>query len=230
MTSALSPPKPTFANGTVEALKWLALALMTLDHVNKYFYGDHLAWMFRCGRLVLPIFLAVLAYNLARPQAIERGIHIRTMKRMLLFGALATPPFIAIGSTILWGWWPLNVMFLLLAMTACIYLIDRGTLRHKATAVVVFLIGGALPEYWWPGIALGLCFWWYFRKPSWLAAIAVVLGTASLAVINGNYWALASLPLLWLATRIDIRVPRLRLAFYVYYPAHLAVIWLIKML
>jgi hypothetical protein len=30
------------------------------------------------------------------------------------------------------------------------------------------------------------------------------------------------------ASRIDLRVPRLRFVFYVYYPLHLAALWLIR--
>lgn len=52
-------------DGTVEALKWLALALMTGDHVNKYLFNGTLPFLFEAGRLALPIFVFVLAYNLA---------------------------------------------------------------------------------------------------------------------------------------------------------------------
>jgi hypothetical protein len=46
-------------NGTVEALKWLALALMTGDHVNKYLFNGTLPFLFEAGRLALPIFVFV---------------------------------------------------------------------------------------------------------------------------------------------------------------------------
>jgi hypothetical protein len=32
------------------------------------------------------------------------------------------------------------------------------------------------------------------------------------------------------ATRVDLRLPRLRWAFYLYYPLHLGVLWLICMI
>jgi len=54
------------ADGTAEALKWLALVLMVLDHVNKYLYNDALLWVFPIARLSFPLFGFVLAYNLAR--------------------------------------------------------------------------------------------------------------------------------------------------------------------
>ena len=53
----------------------------------------------------------------------------------------------------------------------------------------------------------------------WIGALA------SLYVINRNLWALAALPLIFAASQVKINVPRGRLGFYVYYPAHLAVLW-----
>ena len=55
-----------------------------------------------------------------------------------------------------------------------------------------------------------------------------VLACAALWFINRNLWALAALPVLFLASRVDVRVPRLRWAFYAYYPLHLAALWLIR--
>ena len=59
-------------------------------------------------------------------------------------------------------------------------------------------------------------------------AINAVLACAALWFINRNLWALAALPVLFLASRVDVRVPRLRWAFYAYYPLHLAALWLIR--
>lgn len=52
-------------------------------------------------------------------------------------------------------------------------------------------------------------------------------GLRALWFINRNLWALAALPVLFLASRVDVRSPRLR-AFYAYYPLHLAALWLIR--
>lgn len=77
-------------------------------------------------------------------------------------------------------------------------------------------------------VALGLASWWFFKRPSWASAAAVVLACASLWIPNGNGWALAALPLIVVASRLDLRVPRLKWAFYAFYPAHLAALWLIR--
>nr|BAC81999.1 TrbP [Delftia acidovorans] len=214
-------------DGTVEALKWLALVLMTGDHVNKYLFNATLPVLFEAGRVALPLFVFVLAYNLARPGTLERGVYGRTMSRLAMFGALASVPFVALGGLYA-GWWPLNVMFTLLVVTATAYLVERGGKLHLAAAGVVFLVGGSSVEYWWPAVAFGLAVWSYTRRPSWAAAAVAVLACAALWFVNRNLWALAALPVLFLASRVDVRVPRLRWAFYAYYPLHLASLWLIR--
>jgi len=83
-------------------------------------------------------------------------------------------------------------------------------------------------EYWWLGLTLGVAIWRYCKQPSLPAAAVTLLACAGLWLINGNGWALAALPLLLAATRLDLRMPRMRRAFYVYYPLHLGVIWLIR--
>ena len=46
-TSAAAPL--VIANGTLEGLKWFAAALMILDHINRFFYGDRIAvLLWRC--------------------------------------------------------------------------------------------------------------------------------------------------------------------------------------
>jgi hypothetical protein len=56
------------------------------------------------------------------------------------------------------------------------------------------------------------------------------LALPALCVVNGNIWALLAFPLLAVASEaeVDVRVPRLRWAFYAFYPAHQAVLALLR--
>lgn len=238
----MSMPRLAIPNGSVEGLKWLALVLMTGDHVNKYLLNGTMPALFDAGRLAMPIFAFVLAYNLARPGSLERGAYSRTMIRLVIFGALATPAFIALGGLV-YGWWPLNVMFTLLIAAAVLSLLDKGQRRHLIAAravfatgavsllgaAAVFMLGGSVVEYWWPALSISLAVWWYSKKPSVSAVLLLLAGLAGLCFINGNLWAFASLPLIAIAALLDLRVPRLRWAFYAYYPLHLAVIYLVRL-
>jgi hypothetical protein len=218
------------SDGTLEALKWLGLILMTGDHVNKYLLNATLPGLFEAGRLCLPIFVFVLAYNLARPGALARGVYDRTIKRLLTFGVFASVPFIALNLNHLHSWLfgPLNVLFTLLVITVTAYLIEKDGIVNQGTAFVVFLLDGLLVEYGWLGVALGLSSWMHCKQPSWPMAFFTLLFCVSLWFINRNLWAMAALPLIMIATHIDLSVPRLRWVFYFYYPFHLAVLWLVR--
>ena len=220
-------PQWSLSDGAIETLKWLGLILMTLDHVNKYLLHAPVPALFYAGRTVLPIFAVVLAYNLARPGTLARGVYPRVMMRLAVAGALATLPFLALGG-LGWGWWPLNIMFMLLAATGVMYLVERDTLASRLLAVGLFILGGALVEFWWPALAIAVGAWSYFRGPNWTALLFALAGLVSLYVINKNLWALAALPLLVLASRVDLPVPRMRWVFYAFYPLHLAAIWLAR--
>jgi hypothetical protein len=148
-------PRLVVSDDTLEALKWLALLLMVADHTNKYLLHEAAHSLFNAGRIAMPLFVFVLAYNLARPDAYQHGAHSRTMKRLALFGLLATPPFIALGG-LLAGWWPLNILFALLSLTAIIYCLELQTIRGTLIACVVFVIGGSSVEFWWPVLVLGI--------------------------------------------------------------------------
>jgi hypothetical protein len=220
-----APPEPLrIADGTLEALKWLALALMLLDHVNTFLYDRTLPVAYQAGRWVAPVFGFVLAYNLARPGALAQRVHVRVMRRLLLYGLLAMPPFMAmVGS-----WWPLNIMFLLLAGTGVIYGLDRGGAGGLAIAGFALIVGGLLAEYSYPGVAMVVTAWAFCREPNGRHFAAWVLAVAALWLLNFNFWALTAVPTLLLATRVNLALPRIRWVFYAFYPVHLAVLWWLR--
>jgi hypothetical protein len=217
-------PPLRLADGTVEGLKWLGLILMTLDHIDKYLLHERAKPLFALGRLALPLFTLVLAYNLARPGALERGVYPRLIARLALVAAVAEVPFVALGG-LGWGWWPLNILVTLLLATTILWLVELGGFWRRALAVALFVAGGAFVEFWWPGVAVCLAAWVYCRRPNVWALGVWIAATASLYVINRNFWALAAFPIIFYAPHATWPVPRLRYAFYTYYPAHLALLW-----
>lgn len=232
-----APPRIAFTSGTVEALKWLALVLMTGDHVNKHLIKPHIPELLWAGRLAMPIFMVILAYNLSRLGALESSIYPRTFRRLATFGVIASAPYVALSQREP-AWLPLNILFTLLATAATIYYVERarrsvGDAERYANwmlAIGIFVVIGAVVEYRWPALLLGVATWQYFSRPSWAAFAAMIAGWASLHLINMNHWALAAIPILYIASRIDVPLPRWRWAFYVYYPLHLFLIWLASFL
>lgn len=228
--SARTAPMPlVVASGTLEAMKWLALVLMTLDHVNKYLFNYTKPTLFALGRLAMPLFVFVLAYNLARPGAFSRGVYWRTAIRLMFYGLLACVPFIALGK-VYGGWWPLNIMFTLLVAAIVIGLTEQGGRLQTTAAVAVFVVGGGFVEYWWFAVGLAVACWRYCKRPSVSRFGTVAVFVTALWLINRNPWACAALPLFLLAPYIEIelRMPRLPLLFYTYYPAHLGVLFVLS--
>ena len=212
------------ANGTVELLKWLALFFMTLDHFNKYVYNGTIPYFFELGRLAMPIFSFVFAYNLARSN-VDNEVRSRVLKRLFALGLVSSIPYIALGG-VQYGWWPLNILFTLFTSGLIIHLIERKNQTSLLIAFVVFVLGGSVVEFWWPSILMTITTWFYCRSRDNKYLVIWLLSTASLYLINQNIWALGVLPILLLTPYIKINFPRWRNAFYFYYPAHLSILWL----
>jgi hypothetical protein len=231
-TSALARgtlPPVILSDGSVEALKWLGIVLMTVDHANKYLNGGQSAWMFDAGRIVMPLFGFVLGYNLSRPAALAQGVFQRVSRRLLIYGAVATIPFIGIHGPIAYGW-PLNILFMLLLSTGVIWLLERRTPRRMMAIVSLFVIGGLLPEFWHFGTASTIAAWYICKYPRVTSLALWTVTLMALFVINQNFYALLVIPLIYAAQCVDLRIPRYRHVFYVFYPAHLSVIWLLQTL
>ncbi|MFY1070649.1 TraX family protein [Pseudomonas juntendi] len=223
----LTLPRVALSDGSIEGLKWIALICMLGDHINKYLLNGTADWLYYIGRLAMPIFMFVLAFNLARPDALEKGLHGRVIVRLALFGILATPSFLALGGLIN-GWWPLNILFALLVFTVIVRLIEIGSSRAYIIAALTFLFGGSIVEFWWPVLIFGVAVWSYTKRPSLLALCAIVASYMAFGWINGNQWAAASSLLILLASLVSIQIPRCRWVFYVFYPGHLSLLWALR--
>ena len=222
-------PRLELANGSLETLKWLALLLMFGDHINKYLLQDAVPALFDAGRVVMPIFAVVLGYNLARPGTLASGVYPRALARLTIVSAVSSVPFIALGG-LGWGWWPLNVMAALDLVVAALWLFELGGAARVSSGVALLAIGGLFVEFWWAILTIAVAAWLYARRPRWSALGLAAIGFAGLHLVNRNEWALAALPLIALASCVDLSVPRVRWAFYAFYPLHLAVIWAVRSL
>ena len=230
-----APPAPTLApgalapiviaDGTLEALKWLGIGLMTLDHINKFLNGGQSAFIFDLGRIALPLFGFVLAYNLARPGSLAKGTFKRVSTRLLLFGCIATIPFVAIHGTNEYGW-PLNILFTLLVSTLLIWLLEINKPRLMIAILPLFSFASMLPEFWHFGTASTVAAWYFCKNPRVSSLVLWAISVAALAVINKNFYALLAIPLIYAAQYVRLPVPRSSLVFYLFYPVHLGAIWI----
>jgi hypothetical protein len=217
------------ASGTLEALKWLAVAFMTADHVNRHLLDFAYPVMYQVGRLAMPLFALILAYNLARPEAFSGGSALRVLQKLSVFAVLSCLPYMELNLAPS-GWRPLNILFTLAAGTACVMLLERPTLQRQLAAIALFAGAGALVEYGWVGLGIFICAWHFFRAPRPFWAGALIAFMLMLWFENANFWAMAALPVFWLGFYVHIKFPRWRNALYYYYPLHFAAIGALKIL
>lgn len=223
----------TITSGARELLKWIAVVLMTGDHVAKVLGNGYIPVVSELGRIAFPLFALVLAYNLAQPGADL----LKSVRRLLLWGVIAQPAWgLAFGH-----WLPFNVLFSFALAAAVIWSIQR----HEWVLLGMCAVAApALVEYNWTGLILVVAAWWLFTSPAAqqrpLAASTqdlreararrgarialLVLAFGPLCWLNGNGWALLALPIVALLAKRSVPVPRTRWAFYLYYVGHLALL------
>lgn len=199
-----------------EVLKWVALLLMTGDHVNKALLDGAAPWLGDAGRVVFPVFAFVLAWNLHNASPASRAASVR---RLVIAGLLVQPLH-----AVVFGFWTPATVLLTLALG--LFVADG---RHALwLRLLAFAAGSLFVDYQWAGVAFVAASVYVIRHldgmNAW-AALAVAL--VPLCLFNGNAWAILSLPLLWWLGAMPGTVPRWRWTFLAYYVAHLAVLALL---
>lgn len=223
-----------YTDGQLEALKWIALASMFLDHFGRHLlgYGQD-TWVFALGRVAFPLFAFVLAVNLAR-EGDRAARSARTARRLGVWCAVAVLPSIwARGEPM-----TINVLgTLALGAALCWTLTSRVSAAVRLAVCLAAAVLSGYVEFGLAGVFLipAVYLWSVQRQPelAGLAALLVFLTgwlNASLGGTAAMLGTLLSLPIVWMARSLPVAVPRLRLAFYLVYPAHLALIGLLKTL
>jgi hypothetical protein len=211
-------------NAKLELIKWVAFVLMLGDHINAAWFGRDLPLLSEVARIVFPLFAFVMAYRLGRDDAVESGAAQRVFKRLLLWGLVAQPFHAAAFGYAL----PLNVLLTFAVAVAVISNIQRG---RWLRAVVVFALLSPFVDYPIAGPALVVAVWACVRQveqaevaQAWVAGIGVGVALLAVCFLNQSAWALFAVPVGALLLRARWEAPRLGRAFYVAYPAHLALL------
>lgn len=196
-----------------ELLKWLAVILMTGDHVAKVIYGGYVLGLSEAGRVAFPLFALVMAYNLAQPGA-DVG---KSVRRLALWGVIAQP----VHALTFGYWFPVNILLTFALCAAAVYASGQ---RKWIGLVLAAAILPLFVDYQWAGVAFVLLAWFGFRTGR---PVLVLAAFAPLCAFNANLWALAAIPVAVWLSHATWAVPRGRWAFYGYYVAHLACIGLL---
>lgn len=223
----------SFSGLSGNQLKLLALLSMTLDHIGLQLL-PRLEILRILGRLALPIFAYMIAEGCRYTRSRRR--YLATMAAMAL--VCQGVYFFAMGSL----YQCILVTFSL--SIALIYLTDHAMHRQSAAAWLPALLGfgaayflsnvlpGLLPgtdygiDYRFAGIVLPVLISLGRIKREKLALTAVGLVLLALQSGGRQWFALAALlPLALYSGKRGRR--NLKNLFYIYYPAHLAAIWLL---
>jgi hypothetical protein len=219
-TFSVGDGQPTLEQS--DALKLVAIVSMTIDHVGAILLPQ-VSWLRIIGRVAFPLF----AYQLASGYLHTRNL-TRYARRLAVWGLIAQPVYmIAFGVRL----WTLNIFATLLLGLLAIWGWDHR--RWWAVALPLSLAAIQLwlpevgPDYGLYGVLLCLASFVLFRNREQL-----VIGHGLLHVLAGiMFWpsqiyALASIPFILWPPRLHLRhLPRL---FYAYYPAHLALLVLVR--
>lgn len=200
-------------------LKLLAMLAMTADHIGAVFFPEIplLRWI---GRLAMPVLCFFIGEGLR---------HTRSPRRYLLrltgFALLSELPFdLAFYGGIEWG--HQNVYFTLTLGLLALWAIQsrgmEGWLLALTAALAAELLGC---DYGMYGVLLILLLDRFHRARSEQLAAAALLNLAFFG-LQTQTLSLIALPLLWLYNGKRGRDDR-RL-FYLYYPAHLCVLGILR--
>lgn len=212
------------------ALKMIALASMTVDHMAYYLAGTPVSAPMQpyyelirmTGRLAFPIFAFL---------TVEGFLHTRD-RSLYLMALMAAAAISQLPWVLLNGYTSMNVLLtlaggvgaMMLTTTSCIC---SPAARLSAMAAIGLMLTVLDADYGWRGLCLIMVFYLFKCKP--LTRSLLGLGLMIPYGITGSILAFCIL-LLYSGKRGFIKGRRTKYLFYAYYPAHLAVIALIKII
>lgn len=198
--------------GQVEAMKWLAIIAMVIDHIDAYLFGRGLFGWHAVGRVAFPLFAVTLAIGVFG--SLRDDVVRRVVVRLMLAGAVAQPLSMWLREDAV-----LNIMFTLTAGTIGAWALLRVTGWRQFVLVVLSLLMAMPCEFGLYGWAVVVACAVAVNVRS-IALALVPAAVWSLCYVNGSHAALLSLPLILMAFWFP-SVPRLKGFGYWFYPAHL---------
>lgn len=210
------------ASGTAEVVKWLAIVLMVLDHVDAILLDRSGHPVFWLGRLAFPLFAFLLAHNhihWARSWKRQAG-------RLMALALVSQPIYMAVFDTA-----RLNILFTLaLGLLAC-RVVDRvgPDVERVLGGVLLLLLALGLSlfvEYGPAGVLLVVSCRAWVRRPGPARAAAAAAWAAAANMFTPVALAAAGfVAIVPLARGREVALVRAPgWLFYVFYPVHLVVI------
>lgn len=212
-----------------ELLKWIAIITMTVDHVGVIFYPEFTVLRF-IGRLSFPLFAYLLILG------IENTRNIRNyFTRLFIFALISQVPFFL---ALDYGPFDsLNIFFTLSSGLLFIYFFKKSSVF----VLVPVFASLVLPfDYRIYGIAMIGCMYILKDNTKFGVFSLILLNTLFLVPWNIQFLSISTIPLILLhkngslnitkETTEKVTIPLWRkYFFYVYYPLHLALLYIIQL-
>ncbi|MDE5859000.1 MAG: conjugal transfer protein TraX [Oscillospiraceae bacterium] len=218
-------------------LKLIAIISMLIDHIGSVFFPDMPVFRY-AGRLAFPIFAYCLTVGLLYTSNIKKYL-----TRLGIFALISQPLYIMAFHPYDWReeWMNLNIYFtLFVSLIAMVGVKER---KWWLFAIAFLLLVFINFDYAATGVVLMLIFYICRNRPVigavlfclyYLPAIwngypedpkSLLLGGMC---IDWTIFSLLSAPFIFLRTNSKIKVNKY--FFYIFYPAHLAAIWVVRMI
>lgn len=204
-------------------LKMIAAITMLIDHVGYIFFPEYEILRI-IGRISFPIFAFFVA---------EGFVHTRNVKKYALriasFAMLSELPFdLAFKGTVDYGYQ--NVLFTFLIAIGAMYADKRyGRTTGFAAAFVAGIIAEfCATDYGMFGLILVMIFYWYHDRFGY--KIAISTGYLGLLPLQMGIQRVAVLAMLPIAMYNGKKGISMKYFFYVFYPGHLALLYLIHIM
>ena len=229
----------SFLSGT--ALKWLALILMTVDHVGLIFYGFFPYSVYRVLRIIGRVSFPIFAYLTAEGFRYTRN-RKKYALRFVIFAVLIQLGYFIYAKSL-----DLNIFFTLALSLLFIWLYELSAKdKRKIPLFFLALLLATVPSYMLGGfyglsVSYGLFgallpLFAYVGRSKWERLASFTLGNVlmCLALMNAplrewQWFCLLSVPVLMLYNGKTGKY-RMKYFFYLYYPLHLVLLYGLFML
>ncbi|MCI9173687.1 MAG: hypothetical protein HFH49_01910 [Lachnospiraceae bacterium] len=202
------------------ALKWIAMISMLIDHTGAVLFPQYIQ-MRIIGRLAFPIYCFLL---------VEGAVHTSDIRRyeirLLLFALASELPFDLAFYTRA-DFRHQNVFFTLFLGLVVVEQYQKR--RQKLSSFLIFIAAMALAEilhtdYGAAGIVFILLFYLLYQYKTGKQAVFAAANFLMYGTSVQAYAGLAAFPMLFYN---GTRGPSMKYFFYVFYPLHLLILWLI---
>lgn len=221
--------KLRFLDGTT--LKIIAMITMIFDHVGDSFFPD-VDWFRIIGRIAMPIFAFCIAEGFGHTHD-----KVKYLTRMAIFAVISEVPFDLFGAGKIFDLTHQNIMFTFAIAIAALLFYEKITAKGGKLSLVLgwlVLIAGAvlalilITDYTFTGVILVVVFY-LLRKKDLLIRDGVGLA-CYLALRNMGLYIWGFLGFIPIAFYNGKRGKGMKYLFYVFYPAHLFLIFVIRTL